>query len=155
MSAIQQWQLASPASDGVSSVRFSRVSNNLITTSWDKVLGDSDLFFFCRGDFLFFSQKGVRVYEASQNQLLAKYDHQNAALDGKDKDQVSSLFSHKYFLSFPHGPQPCLERTTLAASLSASTNKSSCMTCIFPLLVICASAHTNCFLAFPRHSGTT
>ncbi len=67
-----QWQLASPPADGIASVRFSKVSNNLTTASWDK---------------------GVRVYDAQQNQLRIRFAHQSAALDATFNEDDSKVFS--------------------------------------------------------------
>lgn len=67
-------QLSAPPSDGVSSVRFSRVSDNLVSASWDK---------------------GVRVHNANPavNALLAKFEHESAALDACFGDDDARTFS--------------------------------------------------------------
>eukprot|EP00735_Rhodelphis_limneticus_P001536 TRINITY_DN12168_c0_g1::TRINITY_DN12168_c0_g1_i1::g.26496::m.26496 TRINITY_DN12168_c0_g1::TRINITY_DN12168_c0_g1_i1::g.26496 ORF type:complete len:345 (-),score=33.26,sp/Q9WVA3/BUB3_MOUSE/52.02/2e-116,WD40/PF00400.27/0.00056,WD40/PF00400.27/3.7,WD40/PF00400.27/6.7e-05,WD40/PF00400.27/1.6e+02,WD40/PF00400.27/3.3e-06,WD40/PF00400.27/9.2e+02,PQQ_2/PF13360.1/2.3e-05,PQQ/PF01011.16/0.061,PQQ/PF01011.16/60,PQQ_3/PF13570.1/68,PQQ_3/PF13570.1/3.1e+02,PQQ_3/PF13570.1/4.2e+03,PQQ_3/PF13570.1/0.98,PQQ_3/PF1 len=53
--------LQSPPTDGISSLTFAPTSNNLLVTSWDS---------------------NIRVYDAANNKLLVKYEHQAPVLDG-------------------------------------------------------------------------
>lgn len=55
-----QYQLKQPPSDGITRVRFANSSNRLAVSSWDK---------------------GVRVYNASDNRLLAAFEQKAAVLD--------------------------------------------------------------------------
>jgi cell cycle arrest protein BUB3 len=55
-----QQELKNPPEDGISTVTFANTSNLLLVSSWDK---------------------GVRLYDAAQNQLRNRYDHKAAVLD--------------------------------------------------------------------------
>eukprot|EP00457_Paulinella_chromatophora_P010648 gb/GEZN01010759.1/.p1 GENE.gb/GEZN01010759.1/~~gb/GEZN01010759.1/.p1 ORF type:complete len:332 (+),score=34.32 gb/GEZN01010759.1/:95-1090(+) len=65
-------ELASPPSDGISSLKFGNRTNLLLVSSWDK---------------------GVRMYDAEKNALRHRYDHKGAVLDVCFSPDDSQAFS--------------------------------------------------------------
>jgi WD40 repeat protein len=73
MADSNQVLLSNPPSDGIASVRFSPVSDRLVSASWDN---------------------GIRVHDVPSNALLAHLHHETAALDacfGDDDNRVYSV----------------------------------------------------------------